>query len=64
MGLQPVSKIDVEIYLPEGDPGQVGILVSSTDGETLTGQEILDAVSEALLQFYDKWSEKAVKYGA
>lgn len=51
-----MRKINVEIHFNEQDPGRIAFLVESDDGSSLAAQDILDAVSDALLQYYDDWS--------
>lgn len=48
------KKLDVELYKPlEGNQSLVELRVWATDGKPMTGQQILEAVSEALLMYWE-----------
>lgn len=53
--------INVEIYLQDDTRSKVGIIIQSDDGEELTAQDILDAVSDVLIQNYDIHELEPVK---
>lgn len=47
-------KANVEIQRnPEGDESSVAFIIESPDGSSLTGQQILEAVAEATLLYWD-----------
>ena len=48
--------IDVEIYFDPQHPDEMGFSLRSQDGSTMTAQDALDAVAEALLLHYDNFT--------
>lgn len=45
----PAKLVLVEVHSDPRDPSEVGILFRSSDGSALTAQELIDALSDALI---------------
>lgn len=54
MGLHKALKAHVEMSLAEdGSENEVGFFVSSPDGSALTGNQIVEAIAEAVLILWE-----------
>lgn len=62
MTKKPSLKAHVELHKKEGSEAEVGIMVTSRDGTPLTGNQILEAVAEALLIYWDNYPLESREY--